>query len=85
MGPWLAGKKRANRAFSLDLFSSLAEKNPHRRVIAPIDAEGLTTYFFLMPKISLVVCLYREKELLERLLKHAQGCYDDLVVVHDGP
>jgi hypothetical protein len=37
-----------------------------------------------MPKISLVVCLYREKDLLERLLKHAEGCYDDLVVVHDG-
>jgi hypothetical protein len=53
--------------------------------MAPIDAESLTTYFFLMPKISLVVCLYREKELLERLLQHAQGCYDDLVVVHDGP
>jgi hypothetical protein len=68
----------------LDLFSSLAEKNPHRRVIAPIDGEGLTTYFSLMPKISLVVCLYREKDLLERLLKHLEGCYDDLVVVHDG-
>ena len=37
-----------------------------------------------MPKISLVVCLYREKDLLERLLKHLEGCYDDLVVVHDG-
>ena len=37
-----------------------------------------------MPKISLVVCLYREKDLLERLLKHVEGCYDDLVVVHDG-
>jgi len=37
-----------------------------------------------MPKISLVVCLYKERDLLERLLKHADGCYDDLVVVHDG-
>ena len=37
-----------------------------------------------MPKISLVVCLHREKELLERLLQHAEGCYDELVVVHDG-
>jgi len=37
-----------------------------------------------MPKISLVVCLYKERELLERLLHHAEGCYDDLVVVHDG-
>ena len=38
----------------------------------------------LMPKISLVVCLHREKDLLERLLQHTQDCYDDLVVVHDG-
>lgn len=38
-----------------------------------------------MPKISLVVCLYKERDLLERLLHHAEGCYDDLVVVHDGP
>jgi glycosyltransferase involved in cell wall biosynthesis len=38
-----------------------------------------------MPKISLVVCLYKERDLLERLLQHAEGCYDDLVVVHDGP
>jgi hypothetical protein len=37
-----------------------------------------------MPKISLVVCLYKEHDLLERLLKHSEGCYDDLVVVHDG-
>jgi hypothetical protein len=37
-----------------------------------------------MPKISLVVCLYRERDFLERLLRHAEGCYDDLVVVHDG-
>jgi len=38
-----------------------------------------------MPSVSLVVCLYREKELLERLLQRAAGSYDDLVVVHDGP
>ena len=38
-----------------------------------------------MPKISLVVCLYKERDLLERLLQHAEGCYDELVVVHDGP
>ncbi|MDZ4789386.1 MAG: hypothetical protein SH807_10640 [Blastochloris sp.] len=37
-----------------------------------------------MPKISLVVCLYKERDFLERLLRHAEGCYDDLVVVHDG-
>ncbi len=38
-----------------------------------------------MPKISLVVCLYREGDLLQRMLDRAQDCYDDLVVVHDGP
>lgn len=37
-----------------------------------------------MPKVSLVVCLYKERDLLARLLHHAEGCYDDLVVVHDG-
>jgi hypothetical protein len=37
-----------------------------------------------MPAISLVVCLYREGDLLARLLQHAAECYDDLVVVHDG-
>ena len=38
-----------------------------------------------MPKISLCVCLYRERDFLERLLKHSCGIYDDLVVIHDGP
>jgi hypothetical protein len=38
-----------------------------------------------MPPISLVVCLHGERDLLERLLERAGGCYDDLVVVHDGP
>jgi glycosyltransferase involved in cell wall biosynthesis len=38
-----------------------------------------------MPKISLVICLYKERDLLERLLSQCSGCYDDLVVVHDGP
>jgi hypothetical protein len=37
-----------------------------------------------MPRISLVVCVYKERDFLERLLNEAQGCYDDLVVVHDG-
>jgi hypothetical protein len=37
-----------------------------------------------MPNISLVICLYKERDLLERLLQQAEGCYDDLVVVHDG-
>jgi hypothetical protein len=38
-----------------------------------------------MPAISLVVCLHRERDLLARLLREADGCFDDLVVVHDGP
>lgn len=38
-----------------------------------------------MPRLSLVVCLHRERDLLARLLEHSAGCYDDLVVVHDGP
>ncbi|MFA6577427.1 MAG: hypothetical protein WCS84_18545, partial [Nocardioides sp.] len=31
------------------------------------------------------VCLHKERDLLERLLARSAGCYDDLVVVHDGP
>jgi hypothetical protein len=38
-----------------------------------------------MPALSLVVCLYRERDLFERLLREMAGGYDDLVVVHDGP
>ena len=38
-----------------------------------------------MPKLSLVVCLHNERDLLQRLLQNSGGCYDDLVVVHDGP
>lgn len=38
-----------------------------------------------MPKISLVVCLFQERDFLERLLKETRDLVDDLVVVHDGP
>lgn len=38
-----------------------------------------------MPKVSLVVCLRGERGLLRRLLQHSAGCFDELVVVHDGP
>jgi hypothetical protein len=38
-----------------------------------------------MPSISLAVCIHNQANLLARLLKLADGCYDDLVVVHDGP
>jgi hypothetical protein len=37
-----------------------------------------------MPKLSLVVCVHKEPDLLGRLLQKVEGCYDDLVVVHDG-
>ena len=37
-----------------------------------------------MPAVSLVVCVHKERDLLERLLREAQDCYDDLVVIHDG-
>ena len=38
-----------------------------------------------MPPVSLVVCVSQDRELLERLLQRSAGCYDDLIVVHDGP
>jgi hypothetical protein len=38
-----------------------------------------------MPALSLVVVLHRERDLLKRLLEKSKGCYDDLLVVHDGP
>ncbi|HEV3392840.1 MAG TPA: hypothetical protein VG103_04950 [Chthoniobacterales bacterium] len=38
-----------------------------------------------MPGISLVVCVSKEQDLLKRLLRDTADCYDDLVVVHDGP
>jgi hypothetical protein len=38
-----------------------------------------------MPAVSLVVCVYQERDLLRRLLENAAGCFDDLVVIHDGP
>lgn len=37
-----------------------------------------------MPSLSLVVCVHHERGLLQRLLQHSAGCFDDLVVVHDG-
>lgn len=33
----------------------------------------------------MVVCLHNECDELQRLLQHSAGCYDDLVVGHDGP
>ena len=38
-----------------------------------------------MPALSLTIAIYREPDLLRRLLREAEGCYDELIVVHDGP
>jgi hypothetical protein len=38
-----------------------------------------------MPALTLVVCVHNQREFLQRLLQKAKGCYDDLVVIHDGP
>lgn len=37
-----------------------------------------------MPAVSLVVCVFHERDLLARLLNQAADCYDELVVIHDG-
>lgn len=37
-----------------------------------------------MPAISLVVCVQNEHDLFDRLLRKTAGCYDELLVVHDG-
>jgi len=38
-----------------------------------------------MPALSLVICVHQERELLQRLLEKTAGCYDEVVVAHDGP
>lgn len=38
-----------------------------------------------MPKITLIVCVCGDREPLEHLLKLSDGCYDELLVIHDGP
>jgi hypothetical protein len=38
-----------------------------------------------MPVFSLVVCVYGERPLLERLLRHTAELCDEILVVHDGP
>lgn len=38
-----------------------------------------------MPQISLVICVHGDRVPLTRLLEHTRGCYDELLVVHDGP
>jgi hypothetical protein len=38
-----------------------------------------------MPKITLIVCAYGDRDPLSRLLEQSRDCYDELLVVHDGP
>ena len=38
-----------------------------------------------MPALTLVVCVHRQRDLLERLLRESAGCYDELLVLHDIP
>jgi len=38
-----------------------------------------------MPQVSLVVCVYQQGDLLERLLRNSHHWCDDIVIVHDGP
>ena len=38
-----------------------------------------------MPAISLVVCVHLQRDLLERLIRESNGCYDELLVLHDIP
>jgi hypothetical protein len=38
-----------------------------------------------MPKVTLTVCVFGDRKPLERLLANSDGCYDELLVVHDGP
>lgn len=37
-----------------------------------------------MPKLTLLVCLHGDRSFLERLLRESTGCYDELLVIHDG-
>src|SRR4051794_15334321 len=38
-----------------------------------------------MPKVSLIICTCGDRLPLTRLLEHTSGCYDELLVIHDGP
>jgi hypothetical protein len=38
-----------------------------------------------MPAITLTVCVHGDRSPLARLLDHSVGCFDELLVVHDGP
>src|SRR5436190_16907293 len=38
-----------------------------------------------MPKITLIVCTFGDRIPLSRLLEKSRNCYDELLVIHDGP
>jgi len=38
-----------------------------------------------MPKVTLIICTQGDRVPLARLLQHSVGCYDELLVIHDGP
>src|SRR5215475_7777444 len=38
-----------------------------------------------MPKVSLIICVHGDREPLQRLLDQSVDCYDELLVIHDGP
>lgn len=38
-----------------------------------------------MPKVSLVICTHGDRVPMTRLLERSADCYDDLLVIHDGP
>jgi len=38
-----------------------------------------------MPSVTLVVCVHRQRDLLERLIRESAGCYDELIILHDIP
>lgn len=38
-----------------------------------------------MPEVTLIICVYGDRDPLSRLLAHSEECCDELVVIHDGP
>src|ERR1700736_4636237 len=38
-----------------------------------------------MPKITMIVCTHGDRQPLTRLLERSRDCYDELLVIHDGP
>ena len=38
-----------------------------------------------MPKLSLVICVNQQRELLDRLLRNTAKDCDDILIIHDGP